>query len=142
MSGANPFQSSSDPQDFIKQFWGGLNIPIPGMVTPTLDTNELEKRITDLKAVEGWLKMNLNMLQMSIQGLEMQKMTLSAMQAMSQPSADGASNPFASAALNPALWPWNFMTGNPADAASPSEATKPTAETSDTPPSAESKKSR
>jgi len=142
MSGANPFQSSSDPQDFIKQFWGGLNIPIPGMVTPTLDTNELEKRITDLKAVEGWLKMNLNMLQMSIQGLEMQKMTLSAMQAMSQPSTDGSGNPFASAALNPALWPWNFMTGNPADAASSTETTKPAAGASEAPPSAESNKPR
>ena len=122
MNGANPFQSSADPQDFLKQFWGGLNMPIPGMVTPTLDTNELDKRITDLKAVEGWLKMNLNMLQMSIQGLEMQKMTLAAMQSMSQSAGDSA-NPFASAALNPALWPWNFMTGSPAAATSEAEAT-------------------
>lgn len=110
MSGPNPFNSNADPQDFLKQFWGGLKMPLPGMVTPTLDTDELDKRIADLKAVEGWLKMNLQMLQMSIQGLEMQKMTLNAMRTMSQsPGVDGQDNPFASAAMNPALWAWNFM---------------------------------
>jgi len=109
MSGNNPFQSSSDPQDFLRQLWGNLHVPIPGMVTPTLDVDELEKRITDLKAVEGWLKMNLNMLQMSIQGLEMQKVTLAAIQSMSQAPADGSGNPFSNAAMNPAFWSWNFM---------------------------------
>jgi len=84
-------------------------MPLPGLVTPTLDTNELDKRIADLKAVEGWLKTNLGMLQMTIQGLEMQRATLSAFQAMSQSagSQDANANPFA----NPALWPWNFMQG-------------------------------
>jgi hypothetical protein len=55
-------------------------VPIPGMAMPTLDPNEVEKRITDLKSVEGWLTMNLNMVKLSIQGLEMQKATLQAMQ--------------------------------------------------------------
>jgi hypothetical protein len=50
------------------------------MAMPTLDPNEVEKRITDLKSVEGWLTMNLNMVKLSIQGLEMQKATLQAMQ--------------------------------------------------------------
>jgi hypothetical protein len=90
---------------------------LPGLVTPTLDTNELEKRIADLKAVEGWLKTNLGMLQMTIQGLEMQRATLSAMQAISQSASnlDANANPFA----NPALWPWNLMQGTdkPATAA-------------------------
>ena len=34
---------------------------------------KLDKHITDLKAVEGWLRMNLSMLQMTIQSLEMQR---------------------------------------------------------------------
>lgn len=126
MSGPNPFQTSSDPQDFMRQFWGGLNMPIPGMVTPTLDTNELDKRITDLKAVEGWLKMNLNMLQMSIQGLEMQKITLAAMRSMGQGS-ESAPNPFGAAAMNPALWPWNFMAGAAASAETPVKKEEATA---------------
>ncbi|MDP2810591.1 MAG: hypothetical protein Q8O34_10630 [Rhodocyclaceae bacterium] len=96
----------SDPMEFLKSLWGNTGMPLPGLVTPTLDTNELEKRIKDLKAVEGWLKTNLGMLQMTIQGLEMQSATLSAFQAISQSAgADANANPFA----NPALWPWNLM---------------------------------
>lgn len=97
----------NDPMEFIKSLWGNTGMPLPGLVTPTLDTNELDKRITDLKAVEGWLKTNLGMLQMTIQGLEMQRATLSALQAVSQAasSPEAQANPFA----NPALWPWNFM---------------------------------
>jgi len=110
--------NAHDPLDFIKNMWGNLGFTLPGMVTPTLDTDELEKRIADLKAVEGWLKTNLNMLQMTIQGLEMQRATLMAMQALSQ-SASGTepsapANPFASAAL----WQWPFM---PQEAAKPAE---------------------
>lgn len=99
--------ASSDPMDFLKNMWGSMGMPLPGMVTPTLDTNELEKRITDLKAVEGWLRTNLGMLQMTIQGLEMQRSTLAAMHAISQSasSPEANANPFA----NPAVWPWNFM---------------------------------
>lgn len=97
----------SDPMEFLKSLWGNTGMPLPGLVTPTLDTNELEKRIADLKAVEGWLKTNLGMLQMTIQGLEMQCATLSALQAISQSASnpDANANPFA----NPTLWPWNFM---------------------------------
>jgi hypothetical protein len=85
--------------------WGNMGFGLPGMVTPTLDVNELDQRIKDLKAVEGWLKMNLGMLQMTIQGLEVQRATLAAMQAMSKAGQDGEPpNPFA----NPALWSWPF----------------------------------
>ena len=118
----------TDPMEFLKSLWGNSGMPLPGLVTPTLDTNELEKRITDLRAVEGWLKNNISMLQMTIQGLEMQRATLSALQAISQSgsSPEGQANPFA----NPALWPWNFMqnAGQPSGAessASPA-ATEPT----------------
>lgn len=110
----------SDPMEFLKTLWGNTGMPLPGLVTPTLDTNELEKRITDLKAVEGWLKTNLGMLQMTIQGLEMQRATLSALQAISQSasSPEAQANPFA----NPALWPWNFMQGAGQAAATASAA--------------------
>lgn len=93
-----------DPLEFLKSMWGSMGFPLPGMVTPTLDVGELDKRITDLKAVENWLKMNLGMLQMSIQGLEMQCTTVAAMQAMGS-SAGGEAH----AVTNPGLWPWNFM---------------------------------
>lgn len=73
---------ANDPLNFVKSMWGNMGFSLPGMVTPTLDVNELDKRITDLKAVEGWLKMNLTLLQSTIQGLEMQRMSLSTFNAM------------------------------------------------------------
>ena len=106
-----------DPLEFVRNMWGRMGFTLPGMVTPTLDVNELEKRIGDMKAVEGWLKMNLSMLQMAIQGLDMQRAAIAAVHAMSQPmqSLQGDAFKGEAAALtgnNPFLWPWNMMTGN------------------------------
>jgi len=59
---------------------------LPGMSAmnpfgiPTVDIDELDKRIKDLKSVEAWLSLNLNVLQTTIQGLEVQRATLSALQ--------------------------------------------------------------
>lgn len=103
--------SAQDPLEFVRSMWNNMGFSLPGMVTPTLDIDELDKRIADLKAVEGWLKMNLNMMQMTTQGLEMQRAAIAAVKAMSQHAqdtpADAEGNPFAAAA---AMWPWNFMT--------------------------------
>ncbi|MBM3353828.1 MAG: hypothetical protein FJY51_11305, partial [Betaproteobacteria bacterium] len=74
-----------DPFEMFRRLWGPLGVPVPGMAMPTLDPQEIEKRIAELKAVEMWLSMNLNMLRMSIQGLEMQKAGLSAMQQAMNP---------------------------------------------------------
>lgn len=121
--------ATNDPMDFLRNLWGQSGAPLPGLVTPTLDIGELDKRIADMKAVEGWLKMNLNMLQMSVQGLEVQRATLATLQAISQSNAgaEANANPFD----NPALWPWNLMRAGSmpasepaADAAEPKPAPK------------------
>ncbi len=63
---------------------------LPGMSTlnpfgiPMVDIEELDKRIKDLKSVEAWLSLNLNVLQTTIQGLEVQKATLSALQGIAE----------------------------------------------------------
>lgn len=129
---------AGDPLDFVRGMWNNMGFSLPGMVTPTLDIDELDKRINDMKSVESWLKMNLGMLQMTIQGLEMQRATLAAVKAMSQqaqtsqPSVEATpegENPFANAA---AMWPWNFMTppaqdppAEPPPAATPAQSPKP-----------------
>ena len=82
--------SSNDPLEFMKGFWSNMGFPLPGMITPTVDVDELRRRITDLKAVEGWLKTNLSMLQMTIQGLEMQQATLAALQGMVETATQAA----------------------------------------------------
>ena len=68
-----------DPFELFRRLWGPLGVPLPGMAMPTLDPNEIEKRIADLRSVENWLAMNLHMVKLSIQGLEMQKAALLAM---------------------------------------------------------------
>ena len=106
-------QNAQDPLEFVRGMWNQMGFSLPGMVTPTLDVDELDKRITDMRAVEGWLKMNLGMLQMTIQGLEVQRSTLQAMQAMrpaGQEQGEAPGNPF----THPALWAWPFAPAAPA----------------------------
>lgn len=84
------FDPMNDPFALVRKMWGGMgfnlpNLPnLPNLITPTFDAEEIDKKIKDLKAVESWLKMNLSMLQATIQGLEMQLVTLNAVRAMGQ----------------------------------------------------------
>jgi len=103
MSQETPLQ---DPFEFFKKLWSPMGLPMPGMVAPLLDTKEIDKRITDLKSVENWLTMNLNVLRMTIQGLEMQRATLLAVQAMQPPAAGGAPKPDPAAAAASAAEAW------------------------------------
>lgn len=80
---------SSEPSmtemfELIQKMWNPLNIPLPSVLTPSIDPAEIERKITELKAVEGWLSMNLKMLQVTIQTLEMQKSGLQALSASAQ----------------------------------------------------------
>jgi len=74
--------------DFLQSLAKGAASGIPQMpqlshwVAPTLSVEELEKRIDELKAVQFWLEQNARMIAMTIQGLEVQKMTLSTLQGM------------------------------------------------------------
>jgi hypothetical protein len=114
--------SASDPLNFAQNLWGKMGFSLPGMVTPTFDVDELEKRLTDLKAVEGWLKMNLSMLQLTIQTFEMQCTTLKAVRAISaikpdpltpsppaKPSTASGTDEPTTDAMQSALWPWALM---------------------------------
>jgi hypothetical protein len=74
-----------DPFEMFRRLWGPLGVPIPGMAVPTFDPQEVERRIAELRSVEAWLNMNLNMLKFSIQGLELQRAALQAMKSASEP---------------------------------------------------------
>jgi len=105
MSNSNP---SQDPFEMFRRLWGPLGLPVPGMAMPTLDPQEVEKRIADLRSVEAWLSMNLNMVRFSIQGLELQKSALNAMHAGAQGAAPAPAGGD-QASANPMLWPWAMM---------------------------------
>lgn len=63
-----------DTVEFVKKAWTSFGVP--SNFVPTVDLGELDKRITDLKAVEQWLIVNMNMLQGTIQALEIQRGTI------------------------------------------------------------------
>ena len=75
-------------QNLAKQAAGSAtqNIPqLPNLgnwVAPTLNVEELDKRIQELKAVQFWLDQNATALKATIQALEVQKMTLATLKGM------------------------------------------------------------
>lgn len=74
--GQNPILAS---MEMMRQAWeglassGGMNAASMGQV---MSVEEMDKRISDLRAVENWLRMNLSMLSSTIQGLEVQRATV------------------------------------------------------------------
>lgn len=99
--------SGPDPFEFLKALWSPMGLPMSGMVAPILDVSEIDKRIADLKSVENWLSMNLSVLKMTIQGLEMQRATLAAMQASAAAASQAASRP--SAGADPLVDAWRAV---------------------------------
>ena len=74
--------------EFLRKLWGGglagmAGAGMPSMANfaaPPMDLEELDKRIHDLRAVESWLQLNASLLRTAIQGLEVQRATLVALQ--------------------------------------------------------------
>ena len=77
-----------DPFEMFRRLWGPLGVPLPGLAVPTFDPQEVEKRIAELRSVEAWLNMNLNMLKFSIQALELQRVALQAMKTATEPKKE------------------------------------------------------
>jgi hypothetical protein len=77
--------------DFLQGLMKNAGAGLPNMgqwVAPTLNPEELEKRIQELKTVQFWLEQNARLLSTTIQALEVQRMTLSTLQGMNLPMAD------------------------------------------------------
>jgi hypothetical protein len=71
---------------------GMLPFPNPAAMFAALDPMEVERKIGELKVIENWLVMSLNMMQMSIKTLELQKASLEALRGSSPPnSREGSS---------------------------------------------------
>jgi pyruvate/2-oxoglutarate dehydrogenase complex dihydrolipoamide acyltransferase (E2) component len=68
-------------QSLVKN--AGAALPSVGQwIAPTLNPEELEKRIEELRTVQFWLEQNARMLAATIQALEVQRMTLSTLKTM------------------------------------------------------------
>ena len=94
MSAANDLARMVPGFEFLQSLMKGAGAALPGVqgfgqwVAPTLDPEELDKRIQELKTVQFWLEQNARLLGTTVQALEVQRMTLSTLQTMNLPMAD------------------------------------------------------
>ncbi len=85
----NPLLAS---MEMMRQAWAGLTGPgglassLP--MAPPMNLEDLDRRIAELRSVENWLRMNLSMLSSTIQGMEVQRSTISTLRAF----VDNAAN--------------------------------------------------
>jgi hypothetical protein len=100
----DPGTAFNDISEFMQKMWNPFGVPMPGFGMPgappgapgaspvagmpfpnpaamfaTLDPAELARKIDELKVVETWLQMSLNMMQLSIKTMELQKASLEAL---------------------------------------------------------------
>jgi hypothetical protein len=71
--------------EFLQGLVKNAGAALPGIgqwVAPTLNPEELEKRIEELRTVQFWLEQNARMLGATIQALEVQRMTLATLKTM------------------------------------------------------------
>jgi hypothetical protein len=76
--------------DFLQGLVKNAGAALPSIgqwVAPTLNPEELERRIEELRTVQFWLEQNARMLAATIQALEVQRMTLSTLKTMNVPLA-------------------------------------------------------
>jgi hypothetical protein len=67
----------------------GQTLPSIGQwVAPTLDPQELERRINELRTVQFWLEQNARMIGTTVQALEVQRMTLGTLKSMNVQMGD------------------------------------------------------
>ena len=71
--------------DFLQGLVKNAGAAMPNVgqwIAPTLNPEELDKRIDELRTVQFWLEQNVRMLGATIQALEVQRMTLSTLKTM------------------------------------------------------------
>lgn len=114
--------------DFLQNLAKGAAAGMPAMpaamsgwVAPSMNVEDLDKRIQELKAVQFWLEQNARAIVATVQALEVQKMTLATLQGMNVSVSDmmSAFTPRAAAAPGAAA-------AAPAPAAQPEPAAPPT----------------
>ena len=79
--------------DFMQKMWNPMSFPLPGMITPTVNIEEIDKKIGELKAVETWLTMSTGFVQMTIKTLEMQKAALESLRAAGEAATKSPAKP-------------------------------------------------
>lgn len=132
-----------DTVEFVRNAWSSFGVP--SSLTPTADVDELDRRIADLKTVEQWLRMNLGLLETSVQALEIQRGTIAALkaygdmlgsQAQGLPGASALAQAMATAAAG-TMPTMTIPDPTSGDASIPATASPPSAERAAQTPAAE-----
>lgn len=90
----NPLLAS---MEMMRKAWAGLAGPgglaqsLP--IAPPMNLEELERRIAELRTVESWLRMNLSMLSSAIQGMEVQRSTITTLRSFMTGAAGNGPSP-------------------------------------------------
>ena len=90
-SDASPFGPLMPGFEFLQGLVKNAGAAAPGIgqwVAPTLNPEEIQKRIDELKTVQFWLEQNARMIGATIQALEVQRMTLSTLKTMNVQMTD------------------------------------------------------
>ena len=109
------------PQDMFDMWQKMVNpgaYPLQSLMFPVLDAKEIDRKISELEAVEHWLKTNVSMLQLTIKSLQYQRAMLKGGEKASEvmragrdaDKAEKAAKEAPEEAPNPAMWAWNMMT--------------------------------
>lgn len=91
MSDPTNFSNLVPGFDFLQTLVKSAGTALPGIgqwVAPTIDPEELDKRIKELRTVQFWLEQNSRMLDATIQAMEVQRMTLSTLKTMNVQMGD------------------------------------------------------
>ncbi|VVD82672.1 hypothetical protein PMO31116_01181 [Pandoraea morbifera] len=87
--------------DILKKMWEAFSPPatftspltqLMQSAAPLLDPNEIENRIAEMRAVEQWLTLNLNVLRSTIQAFEVQRATYATLRAFGTGSFGASSD--------------------------------------------------
>lgn len=130
MTDASGFAKFMPGFEFLQSLVGNANATLPNVgqwIAPTLDPEEIDKRINELRTVLFWLEQNSRMLTTTIQALEVQRMTLSTLRGMNVSMGDLAAGLQAKPTAAPAPQPAAKSTAGdaPASAAPPAGAVDP-----------------
>jgi hypothetical protein len=91
MSSANDLTKLVPGFDFFQGLMKSGSAGLPGIgqwIAPTLEPEELQRRIDELRTVQFWLEQNARLIGTTIQALEVQRMTLATLKGMNMPLAD------------------------------------------------------
>jgi hypothetical protein len=135
MANAPSFPNMVPGFDFVQSLVKNAGSALPSMgqwIAPTLNPEDLEKRINELRTVQFWLEQNARMLGTTIQAMEVQRMTLATLKTMNVSMGDLRE------AMTLKMPDFGAATPEPAPAAkaAPAPAPKPAEQAADKPDTA------